>query len=516
MPNFVRVAVNVPQVNGVFDYHLPSELDGLVLVGCLVVVPFGKQLVQGIVVERMNEASVSETRAVEALLDAKPVVTPVQMRLALWMEEQYLTHAAQALDLMLPPGLSQLADTAYHIHPSAIPARDLSPLQQRVFTAIQERGSMRGRQLDNAFPHVNVRAAAQALARRGMLISQPVLAPPTVRPKFIRTAQLACPPENVTEVWDSLSRAGSAAQGRRKTVLEFLLQEPEPVNVAWVYASAPGSSLTDLQALEDLGLVRLSESEIWRDPLEKITWVPQQAPVLTAEQSIVWDQLYAILQQLRSSEKAPAPILLHGVTGSGKTELYLRAVEEVIRQGKQAIILVPEISLTPQTVRRFLARFPGQVGLVHSKLSPGERYDTWRRAREGRLPVIVGPRSALFTPLSKLGLVVVDECHDDSYYQDDFAPAYDAVETALALARLAGAAALLGSATPSVNQRYHAETKKWNLLRLPNRILAHKQAVQSQLENLSFTLPELESDLDAAHLPLPPVQIVDMRQELKA
>ena len=111
------------------------------------------------------------------------------------------------------------------------------------------------------------------------------------------------------------------------------------------------------------------------------------------------------------------PALLHGVTSSGKTELYLQAVAETLRSGRQAIVLVPEISLTPQTVRRFLARFPGQVGLVHSSLSAGERFDTWRRARAGQLPVIVGPRSALFTPLDNLGLIVVDECHDDSVFQ---------------------------------------------------------------------------------------------------
>jgi primosomal protein N' (replication factor Y) len=147
--------------------------------------------------------------------------------------------------------------------------------------------------------------------------------------------------------------------------------------------------------------------------------------------------------------QAPLPYLLHGVTGSGKTEIYLQAVAETLRLGRQAIILVPEIALTPQTVRRFLSRFPGQVGLVHSKLSPGERYDTWRRARDGKLPVIVGPRSALFTPLPNLGLIVVDECHDDSYYQDDFLPAYDAVTAAIAYGHLSHAAVVLGTATPS-------------------------------------------------------------------
>ena len=123
-----------------------------------------------------------------------------------------------------------------------------------------------------------------------------------------------------------------------------------------------------------------------------------------------------IRQAIAAAEaEATPPILLHGVTGSGKTEIYLRAVEEAIRTGRGALILVPEISLTPQTVRRFVARFPGQVGLLHSQLSDGERYDTWRRCRQGLLKVVVGPRSALFAPLPEIGLVVVDECHDESY-----------------------------------------------------------------------------------------------------
>jgi primosomal protein N' (replication factor Y) (superfamily II helicase) len=175
------------------------------------------------------------------------------------------------------------------------------------------------------------------------------------------------------------------------------------------------------------------------------------------------------------------------VTGSGKTEIYLRAAEEVIRR-QAGIILVPEIALTPQTVRRFLSRFPGQVGIVHSKLSEGERYDTWRRARSGALKLIIGARSALFSPLPNLGLIVADECHDSSYYQSE-PPFYHAVTTAQTYARFAGAVCVLGSATPTVIQRYQAEMGELKQLELPRRITG--------------------SDL-------PPVEVIDMRDELKA
>jgi primosomal protein N' (replication factor Y) len=183
------------------------------------------------------------------------------------------------------------------------------------------------------------------------------------------------------------------------------------------------------------------------------------------------------------------------VTGSGKTEIYLRAAAEVIRDGRQAIILVPEIAITPQMVRRFLRRFPGQVGLVHSRLSPGERYDTWRRARLGLLKVIIGPRSALFAPLPAVGLIVADECHDGSYYQSE-PPFYHAVEAAKLYARLCGAVCILGSATPTIQQRYQSEIGESLRLELPKRI---------QFVTSSSSIPGL-----------PPVSIVDMREELKS
>ncbi len=184
--------------------------------------------------------------------------------------------------------------------------------------------------------------------------------------------------------------------------------------------------------------------------------------------------------------------------------------------GKQAIILVPEISLTPQTVRRFSGRFPGQVGLVHSRLSTGERYDTWRRARLGLLSVAVGPRSALFTPFGNIGLIVVDEFHDDSYYQGDTAPSYHAREAAIAYARLSGAVCLLGSATPDVVSVYQASLGQWQYLRLPERVLAHTQAVRAQVERLGIASRFQPLEGQAETISMPPVQVVDMRQELQS
>ena len=248
------------------------------------------------------------------------------------------------------------------------------------------------------------------------------------------------------------------ARARRQAALRYLIEQPEPVNVSWVYAQS-GSNLADLQELEERGLIRLFESEIFRDPLEKTgkhsqaDWYPTKQELdLTQEQSFALQEIMKGISSPGSSQS----FLMQGVTGSGKTEIYLSAAEEVIKRGRQAIILVPEIALTPQTVRRFLSRFPGQVGIVHSKLSEGERYDTWRRARAGLLKVIIGARSALFSPLPNIGLIVVDECHDSSYYQAD-PPFYHAVSAARTYSQLLGAVCILGSATPTVVQRLQAE-----------------------------------------------------------
>jgi primosomal protein N' (replication factor Y) len=179
-------------------------------------------------------------------------------------------------------------------------------------------------------------------------------------------------------------------------------------------------------------------------------------------------------------------VLLHGVTGSGKTEIYMRVIEAALNRGQQAIVLVPEIALTPQTVRRFASRFPGRVAIVHSRLSDGERYDTWRRAKQGLFDIVIGPRSALFTPFKDLGAIVVDEEHDASYKHSPPVPPpyYHARETAIAIGRLTGAMVILGSATPDVVTYHRALSGSLALLELPKRVMGHRKRLQSQESRL--------------------------------
>jgi primosomal protein N' (replication factor Y) (superfamily II helicase) len=491
---YARIAVNVPSVAGIFDYHLPPELEGKIGPGHLVTVPFGKQTVQGVVFRLIAEPSVPETRTILDLLDSQPVLTAAQIALAHWLAEETLSPLAACIGLMLPVGLAQQADVLYTLtEDRGRPTMDdslRSTIHCRLMDLLKARGPLRGRQIDRHFAKVDWRKTAQYLVRGGVLTSQSVLPPASVRPKFIRTAQLAIPPEAAAIAIPDLGKTAETLR-RRQAALRFLMREPADVNVSWVYAES-GCNLADLQELAERELIVLRETEIWRDPLEKIGAQESgnQELVLTAEQEAALSQ---ILQAFRSQSPDTLlpnyPFLLHGVTGSGKTEIYIRAAQEAIRRGKQAIILVPEIALTPQTVRRFLVRFPGQVGLVHSRLSEGERYDTWRRARLGLLKIIIGPRSALFAPLPNVGFIAVDECHDGSYYQSE-PPFYSAVSAAMAYARLCGAVCVLGSATPPIVLRQQAEAgERVRLLELPERV-------------------ERRS--------LPQVQIVDMREELKS
>ena len=497
---YARLAVNLSSISGLFDYSLPENLEEEIQLGCLVTVPFGKQLVQGVVLELVSQPAVAETKPVFELLDSVPVLTSHQISLAKWLAWETLSPLAACIGLMLPAGLSKQADSIFAIRDPGFSEPDsrvnswskISGTELRLVKLLTQRGPLRGRQIDRHFKNVDWRRTAQVLIKNGLLTRHPFLPPPSVRPKFVRTAQLSVPPEAAEAAMPELGKTPGTLL-RRQAALRCLIREPADVNVAWVFAES-GCNLDDLQELAERELIVLRETEIWRDPLEKVEHLAGEIgipPELTSMQRTAWEK---ILLALHSSTLHSLPFLLQGVTGSGKTELYIRAAEECIRSGKQAIILVPEIAITPQTVRRFLLRFPGQVGLVHSRLSEGERYDTWRRARLGQLKVIIGPRSALFAPLPQLGLIAVDECHDGSYSQSD-PPFYNAVTAAREYARICAAVCILGSATPSIVQRFQASSSQAApggesiLLDLPKRIV---------------------------NPAMPPVQVVDMRAELKS
>ena len=372
-------------------------------------------------------------------------------------------------------------------------------------------------------------------------------------------------PQQVSE--ETLALRGARPQ---VAILRYL-QEKGLAPIEEVYQET-GTELRHARELVDRGLVCMEEREVWRDPLEGREFVLTAPPRLTPEQEAAWTVIRAGLRELFrvgatlcgrppvsvqtsevlvenlaaldyqrgpeaqntaigaetsevfrawSEQLRPPVYLLHGVTGSGKTELYLHALQETLAAGRQAIVLVPEIALTPQTIRRFAARFPNRIAVLHSGLSPGERYDSWRRIRAGQADVVIGPRSALFAPLPRLGCIVVDEEHETAYKQER-TPRYHAREVALQRARLEGAAVILGSATPDLGTYYRALRGQFTLLRLPQRVMGHRAKVEEQrarhaIEPAQMRLREAGPGYEELrYLDLPPVEIVDLRAELRA
>ncbi len=349
------------------------------------------------------------------------------------------------------------------------------------------------------------RSVIHTLAARGwvQLVDEPA------------TVHLQVPPEDALAY--IVERKGLHAHLR---VLEALSTVDGPVWVGWLYAET-GATRRTLRDLEAAGLIALISQERWRDPLadKPLPTTPEPPPQLTPDQARVWEALRPALRA-KATSASPPVFLLHGVTGSGKTEIYLRAMADVLQQGRQVLYLVPEIALTPQTIQRIAARFPGRLGVWHSELNPGERFDTWRRVRSGAVDIVVGTRSALFAPLSRLGLIVVDEEHDESY-KHPRVPYYHAREVALALARLTGSVVILGSATPDVVTYTRARRGDIHLLTLPQRILAHRRHLETLIREARAARRPVPWQVvpttpEARAIPLPPVRVVDMRLELKA
>ncbi|TET49825.1 MAG: primosomal protein N' [Anaerolineales bacterium] len=492
-----------------FTYSVPDSLLGRVGAGSLVVVPFGTRRLYGVVVGLRPESSVEGIRPVESLVDAEPVLDEAHISLACWMSREYLAPLHKCMQAMLPPGIIGHADVVVESKPDTPEAAARTETQASLLAVLDRRGALRGRQLDRALRGIDWRPAARQLDRRGVVDRRSVLAPPRARTHRVLMARLTIDAD-ARETLDGLRSQVYPA------IVEFLRSEEGPVDVSWVYAET-GCTRYHLDKLAERGAVVLESEDVWRDSLAGQVFVPASAPVLTSDQQAVWETIENALASPAADRK---PFLLHGVTGSGKTEIYLRAVADVLSRGQSAIGLVPEISLTPQAVARFGARFPGSVAILHSALSAGERYDTWRRARAGLVQVVVGPRSALFAPLSPLGLIVVDEEHVESYKQEAPRPRYHVRDAAQQLAHLTGALVIFGSATPSL-EVYDASTRgEFTRLQMPRRVMGHArrlrdlQALHGVSENRYESIPG--GPEEARYMPLPEVEIVDLRAELRA
>ncbi len=487
-------------VSPVLDYSIPAEWE--VAPGMLVRVPLQQRSLPGLVLAVTDTTLAPRPRPLEALLTTEPLVTARQLALARWLAETTFTPLALCARLFLPPGQRPRIVQEYLARVRSVPAfLSLSLEARQLLEVLLKRGPLYGTQLRSLLPGPALRKARLELlrhqlirVRRSVRWSSPARTP-------IRYAQLLQP----ASAWELALRGLRSPVYR--AVLDLLEAEGAPLDVSLIYAQC-GAQAAHLKTLSERGLIALLDRLPEADPLRRDVPLPETPPVLTPEQAAAWEHLAAWLE----APSPGAPVLVWGVTGSGKTELYLRAAQRVVEQGRQVLVLVPEISLTPQTVARFERRFPRQVGVWHSGLSDRERQVVWEQLRQGTLRILIGARSALFAPFDNLGLIVVDEEEAESY-RNLRRPFYHAREVAAALARESGALLILGSATPSLESYQRALDGHYRLLRLPERVLADGHLVRAWGQQR--LLPGLLSTSDAYPLPLPPVHLVDMRLELK-
>ena len=475
---FIEVALGIPLAK-LLSYRVPDELRSGTEVGKRVLVPLGKRKVTGYVVGSDAKPEGLEIKDVIEVLDDQPLFTSHHLAFYRWISDYYFFPLGGVIKTALPASIDvtsrqviSLTEKGENLQPAGddIPAGN-------VLKALREKKGISFKALQKSAGGEALRSVLAQLEREGLVrreIQEGRKPVAIKKEKWIRLEEKGCQvlkSPGLLEVW------GRKAP-RQVSLLRFL--EPECIIPLALINKKFGPCAPLLSGLAKKCCVSFEMREVYRDPLSGETVVCEERRDPTPEQQKV---LTSIREAIKSG--VYAPFLLHGVTGSGKTEVYLASVEEVLKQGREALVLVPEISLTPQLVGRFQSRFGDAITVLHSRLSPGERYDGWRRIKKGLVNVAIGTRSAIFAPFTRPGIIVVDEEHDTSYKQEEKLR-YNARDLALVRGRMDNAVVILGSATPSVESYFNARTGKLTLLELTRRVEGR---------------------------PLPSIEIVDMKQE---
>ncbi|MDE2059551.1 MAG: primosomal protein N' [candidate division NC10 bacterium] len=481
------IALPVPP-RRVLTYTIPPLLQKQVEVGERALVPLGPRLVTGYIVglRPFGPMDPADLKSIDAILDPEPLLDHHVLELTRYVAGYYLTSWGLVIRTALPPGIDrgtvrtveliESPDLSLHVvsEERLIQEADkLGPLQRQMLTTLQVRRGMPLSSLKRRWPDAEVDRLVSMLVRQNLARVEYRERLPSVRP-IVRPLLSLAVDRAAAEVELAALRHRAP---RQASLLDRLLQSGLTLTTAEASVIAGASGVRGLIAK---GFIRRTTEAIERSPWEEAAVDTGSWPEPNSAQHTA---INGLLEGLSSHTFFPA--LLHGATGSGKTEVYLRVIGEVVRHGRQALVLVPEIALTSVTADRFRSRFGDRVALLHSGLSPGERLDQWRRIKRGKADIVVGARSAVFAPLSRLGLIVVDEEHDTSYKQQD-EPRYHARDVALIRGQMLGIAVLLGSATPSFESIHYAKEGTYRLFLLPDRPYAR---------------------------PLPSMALIDMRQE---
>ena len=478
-PRTIEVALPLP-LDHTFTYAVGKGTP-MPAPGSRVLVPFRRRERIGWVVQQGGRVDVGarRLRPILDVLDDEPTATAELLSLARWMADYYVTPLGVALSTIHPSVLVDVSRDLIGI-PDALDEaflEGLPPRARRVAEALGRRetdvrvSTLRGSLgMGSIWPEVRLLKTAGVLEHRTL--------PP--RPPPVKTRRMV---ELVRDLPTLEAREEVFGRAHRQREAYEVLEAAGGSDELARLTGEAGFSRSVITGLEQKGVVRTVDREVERDPFSGIEPSTAEPPPLTTEQDAAVERLVAAMD-----DPDRRPFLLHGVTGSGKTRVYIELLERVLARGQGAIVLVPEISLTPQTVKRFRGRFGDRVAVLHSALSDGERYDAWRQLRRGERVVAVGARSALFAPVRNLGAVIVDEEHDGSYKQSE-SPRYHARDLAVVRAAAEDAVCVLGSATPSLESWANAESGKYERLSLPVRVGAR---------------------------PMPPVELVDLRKVWKS
>jgi primosomal protein N' (replication factor Y) len=476
---YADVAVHTGQpARKPFTYVVPAGMD--VALGQAVFVPFGPRILQGIVVGLPESTTLAEVRPIHAIAEVEPVLDGLHVGLATWMSGRYLAPLWECVAACLPPGYGQRPVTM--VAPVAVPPLlPVYPQDQRILQYIAAHGRVTMEALRDAVGGVTLQRL-QRLQRDGLLTVVEGLTRPAVTTKFERRVALLRPAAEAAE-----QAAALEAKSQRSVAARVLRLLASAGDVPLAATRELGAGPKHIEALAAGGWLRQYEAEVERDPLAAYRFEHRGPPTLTVDQESAVGRIVAGQGQ---------EWLVHGVTGAGKTEVYLELVRHTLERGDGALVLVPEIALTPQAIRRYGERFGSVLTVLHSGLSPGEAFDQWHRVRRGEARLVIGSRSAVFAPLPRLGLIVIDEEHEWTYKQADPAPRYHTREVARYLSRETGATLVLGSATPDIVTYHGTEV-----------------GAASRIDLLERVAPT--GDGGTAPGRLPQVTIVDMREELK-
>ena len=441
-----------------YDYLVPLGMTAQAQVGVRVTVPFGQgnRTSEGMILALAHEASGPKLKVISAILDTESVLDEEGLKLAFWLRERYFCTLYSAIRIILPAGLWYRIREAYTLavdRETALSSGENAG-ESRLLEALVSNGGKAELDTLRQACGSSVTTVLRSLEERG-LVRLETSATRKVLDKTVQRAALAVEPEAALAAVSARRRSAPM----RYAVVKLLCAVGSALTSDLCYFT--GASMQTIRGLVRSGLVELSQEEAFRVPR------PEPADggpvVLTTEQQEAFEGILAL-----AAEKKPACALLYGVTGSGKTAVYIRLLQEIVRRGQRGMILVPEIALTPQMMARFSAHFGEKVVMLHSGLRVSERYDQWKRIRRGEVDVVLGTRSAVFAPLDNLGMVILDEEHEPSY-QSENPPRYHARDVAKYLCARSGATLVLGSATPSVESAYQAQRGVYHKFVLPSR-----------------------------------------------